>query len=85
MKLREGANLDTEAFKPFVNSLPKTLEYITRAELDKCKIAFHAQGIECEDTDDLYLVLRTLANLGAIEIEVDAQERVRKYKRLYDF
>jgi hypothetical protein len=83
MKLRESARTDAEAFKPFVNSLPRTLEYITRTDLDKCQIAFNAQGIECEGIDDIYYVLNQLASLGLIEVEIDHKDRVRKYKGLY--
>lgn len=83
MKLRDNAKTDIEAFKPFVNSLPRTLEYITRAELDKCQLAFFAQGIECEDIDDIYYIINQLAGLGLIEVEIDHKDRVRKYKGLH--
>ena len=85
MKLKENAKTDTEAFKHFLNSLPKTLEYFTAEWMDKCYLAFNAQGIICEGIDDLYEVLVQLSKLGLIEIEVDPQNRVRKFRGLYEY
>ena len=80
MKLRES---NTNPLKDFLDKVPFEEKWVSRTDLEIYTVFFASAGWGCECDEDIYTVLKFIAEEGLISIDVDEKNRIRKIKRNY--